>query len=282
VRLANLAGRATLVLDDGVVDLRKASNDQFSADPQRVYEQWAELVDWSSRTTLSADARLDERALEAPLPRPRQVFALGLNYAEHARESGHESAKPAPVFTKFPSCLTGPYGQVVLPSGFVDWEVELVVVIGRTTYQVSEEQAWSCVAGVTVGQDLSERHVQSEGAVPQFSLGKSYPGFGPTGPYVVTLDEISDPQDLELSTQVNGSYMQRGRTSQMLFGVAETLARLSRVCPLWPGDVLFTGTPGGVGNGRDPKVFLRPGDELVTTIQEIGTMRHTCVAGEPS
>jgi 2,4-didehydro-3-deoxy-L-rhamnonate hydrolase len=276
VKFANLAGRSTLVLEGGVLDVEKASDGLLPSDPQLAYDRWDEVLAWSARPGLQPDGPLDIGALGAPAPRPRQVFALGLNYAAHARESGHESAKPAPVFTKFPSCLAGPRGVIRLPSEFVDWEVELVVVIGRTAHHIDEKDAWAHVAGLTIGQDISERVVQSEGAVPQFSLGKSYPGFGPMGPHVVTTDEVSDPDDLELATVLNGTDMQRARTSQMLFGIAETLARLSRVCPLWPGDLVFTGTPGGVGNGRNPKVFLRPGDELVSQIQDIGEMVHHC------
>lgn len=281
MKIANVAGRSALIIDGGVLDIQKASNDQFPADPQLVYENWDELVKWAGQQR-SADAALDDSLLDAVVPKPRQIFALGLNYTEHARESGHESAKPAPVFTKFPSCLAGPIGDLVLPSDFVDWEVELVVVMARTAFQVQAVDSWSYVAGLTVGQDFSERKVQSEGAVPQFSLGKSYPGFGPIGPYVVTPDEVRDPEDLELSTVINGVDMQRGRTSQMLFGVPETIERLSHVCPLWPGDLLFMGTPGGVGNGRDPKVFLHRGDVVVSAIEDVGAMRHTCVTTELS
>jgi 2,4-diketo-3-deoxy-L-fuconate hydrolase len=161
----------------------------------------------------------------------------------------------------------------------VDWEVELVVVIGRPAERVPEEKAWSCVAGVMAGQDLSERTVQLAGPVPQFSLGKSFPGFGPTGPWLVTPDELPDRDDLRLRCSVDGRVLQDGRTGDMIFSVPELVARISAVCPMLPGDLIFTGTPPGVGMGRKPPEFLRPGMTLVSTIEGLGELRNALVAG---
>jgi 2,4-diketo-3-deoxy-L-fuconate hydrolase len=183
------------------------------------------------------------------------------------------------VFTKFPTSITGPNATVELPSGNVDWEVELVVAIGRRAHRVSEEAAWGHVAGLMVGQDLSERVVQLAGPVPQFSLGKSYPGFAPLGPALVTVDEISHPDDLELDCRLGDEVLQAGRTGDMIFSVSELIARLSAVCPLLPGDIIFTGTPSGVGNARDPKRFLPPGGVLTSHIEGIGELRNALVAG---
>jgi len=160
----------------------------------------------------------------------------------------------------------------------VDWEVELVVVVGRRAENVAEEHAWSHVAGVTVGQDLSERAVQMTGPVPQFSLGKSFPGFGPIGPAIVSSDELSDPDDLELACSVDGEVLQRGRTRDMVFSVPELVARISAVCPLLPGDIIFTGTPPGVGMARTPPRFLSGGTTLVSTIEGVGELRNPMVA----
>jgi len=205
VKLANIAGRLSLVLDDRYVDVEYASDGRFSSDPQACYERWDELFEWGSRNSPGAvSTAFEQRHLGPPAPRPRQVFALGLNYGDHALEVGASSPKPAPVFTKFPSCIAGPFADLVLPSAYVDWEVELVLVIGRPAREIDESKAWSYVAGVTVGQDISERQVQMEGAAPQFCLGKSYPGFGPIGPYLVTLDEIDTPDDLVLTSSVPG------------------------------------------------------------------------------
>ena len=183
------------------------------------------------------------------------------------------------MFTKWPSCITGPVTKVELPDGgSTDWEVELVAVIGRRAFRISADQAWDHVAGLTVGQDISERQLQGAGPSPQFSLAKSLPGFGPTGPWLVTPDEFDNPDDLELGCSVNGNQMQKGRTSDLIFSVPAMLAALSRRLPLLPGDILFTGTPSGVGMGRTPRVFLAPGDELVSYIAGIGELRQRFVA----
>jgi 2-keto-4-pentenoate hydratase/2-oxohepta-3-ene-1,7-dioic acid hydratase in catechol pathway len=185
------------------------------------------------------------------------------------------------VFTKFPTCITGPFGDVVLPrGGHTDWEVELVVVIGRRAERVVAAEAWSYVAGLAVGQDLSERVSQLAGPAPQFSLAKSYPRFGPIGPWLVTPDEFDDPDDLVLRCSINGRAVQDGRTSELLFGVPAIIEHLSAVLPLLPGDAVFTGTPPGVGMGRVPPRWLAPGDELVSSVEGIGELRHRFLAQE--
>jgi len=214
------------------------------------------------------------------VPRPGQVFAIGLNYADHARESRFAVPEWPVVFTKWPSSLTGPTGTIALPAGQVDWEVELVIVVARTAHQVAPERGWEYVAGLTVGQDVSERVLQQAGPAPQFGLAKSYPGFGPLGPVVVTPDEVADRDDLELGCLVNGEQMQKGRTGDLLCTVPELIAKLSSVATLLPGDVIFTGTPAGVGLGRTPQRFLADGDELVSYVEGIGTMRHRFTATE--
>jgi 2-keto-4-pentenoate hydratase/2-oxohepta-3-ene-1,7-dioic acid hydratase in catechol pathway len=156
----------------------------------------------------------------------------------------------------------------------VDWEVELVVVIGVRAERVRPGDAWDHVAGLTAGQDISDRALQLAGAHPQFSLGKSYPGFGPLGPSVVSVDEIANPDDLELGCSLDGEVMQRARTSDLIFGVPDLIARLSAVCPLLPGDLIFTGTPAGVGAFRRPRIFLRPGQELTSWVEGIGQLRN--------
>jgi 2-keto-4-pentenoate hydratase/2-oxohepta-3-ene-1,7-dioic acid hydratase in catechol pathway len=277
MRIANAAGRAVLIREDGIVDIATASDGSLPDDPQAVFDHWDELVALAARVP-SADAPLEPHTLLAPVPRPRQVFAIGLNYAAHAAEAGIELPEFPPTFTKFPTCLTGPEATVELPSEFVDWEVELVVVIGRHAYEVAAGDGWRHVAGLTVGQDLSERIVQTRPPVPQFSLGKSFPGFGPIGPWIVSPDELNDPDDLAIGCTVNGEQVQKSRTSDLIFGVDELVHLLSSVTPLLPGDLIFTGTPSGVGGTRTPPRFLRPGDELVSTIDGIGTL-HTHFIG---
>jgi 2,4-diketo-3-deoxy-L-fuconate hydrolase len=280
MRLANHAGRAVLVTgDDRAVDVAEASGGRFGPDPAALYDEWDAFRAWAAEAPLDrAPAHpIDEAALGPPSPRPRQVFGIGLNYRAHAAETGQEVPRIPATFTKFPSCLTGPYATVELPSGYVDWEIELVVVVGRRAHRVHEADAWAHVAGLTVGQDLSERVVQ-RAAGGQFCLGKSYPGFGPTGPWLVTPDELDDPDDLHLRCSVDGEVVQDARTSDMIVPVAGLVRLLSEHVTLLPGDVVFTGTPAGVGVARDPRRYLAPGQVVESTIEGIGTMRTRLAA----
>jgi 2-keto-4-pentenoate hydratase/2-oxohepta-3-ene-1,7-dioic acid hydratase in catechol pathway len=270
--VANLQDRLSLVHDGRAVDVERASRGRFASDPQAVYDDWDAFVGWASSVGDGHGEPYDPGDLDAPVPRPRQVFALGLNYAMHAEEAGLDLPPMPLTFTKFPSCIVGPGARVDVATDRVDWEVELVAVVGRRAHHVGAADAWDHVAGVTVGQDLSARDVQMLGSPPQFSLGKSFPGFGPTGPWLVTPDALPDRDDLAIGCSVNGEPVQGDRTSSMLFSISETIVRLSAVCPLLPGDLIFTGTPAGVGNRMDPPRYLRPGDELVSTIEGIGSI----------
>ncbi|MFI5960161.1 fumarylacetoacetate hydrolase family protein [Cryptosporangium sp. NPDC051539] len=282
MRIANLSGRLALIDRAGAValDVERASDARFGPDPQGIYDDWTEFVGWAAGVDPSAGQPFRVEDLGPPAPAPRQVLAIGLNYSDHAAEAG--LAEPTAVnvlFTKWPSCLTGPVSAVELPEGGrVDWEVELVVVIGRYTHRVPEDRAWSSVAGLTVGQDLSERILQTAGPAPQYSLGKSLPGFGPIGPWLVTPDEVEDRDDLEIGCLVNGEQVQKSRTSNLIFSVPSMIAQVSATLPLLPGDVLFTGTPGGVGVARTPPRRLAPGDELVSYVSGIGQLRQRFVA----
>ena len=182
------------------------------------------------------------------------------------------------MFTKFQTSITAPNATVTLPSSSVDWEVELVIAIGHGGVAIAESEAWSHVAGLMVGQDLSERAVQLAGPAPQFSLGKSYPGFAPLGPASVSVDEVDDPDDLELGCALDGEVLQHGRTSDMIFSVPELIGRISAVCPLLPGDIIFTGTPSGVGAARTPPRFLPPGSTLSSYVSGVGELRNHFVA----
>jgi 2-keto-4-pentenoate hydratase/2-oxohepta-3-ene-1,7-dioic acid hydratase in catechol pathway len=206
------------------------------------------------------------------------VFAVALNYRPHAAEAGFEAPDDPLVFTKFPSCITGPVSTVRLPPGKVDWEIEVVAVIGRGGSDLTRAQAWDAVAGLTIGQDLSERVTQSAGRPPQFSLGKSFPGFGPIGPVVVTPDEFPDRDDVGFECLLDRETVQSGRTAEMIFPVGDLVSRLSGICPLLPGDLIFTGTPAGVGNRRTPPRYLQPGETLVSRVEQIGEIRQHFVA----
>lgn len=280
MRIANLSGRLALIVDGKAVDVEQASEGSFPADPQAVYERWEEFRAWAATANLPEGVTFHPAALGSPAPAPRQTLAIGLNYRDHAAESGFAVPEGLPpVFTKFVTSISGPVSEVRLPEGGnTDWEVELVAVIGRRAEAVLEPDAWAHVAGLAVGQDISERVSQLAGPAPQFSLGKSFPGFAPIGPWLVTPDEFDDPDDLELSCAVNGEEVQKGRTRDLIFSVPALIAKLSAVLPLLPGDVVFTGTPAGVGLGRDPQRFLVVGDELVSVVEGIGELRQTFTA----
>ncbi|MET9328052.1 fumarylacetoacetate hydrolase family protein [Tsukamurella sp. NPDC003166] len=280
MRIANLSGRLTLLTDTGAVDVERASAGRFGPDPTAVYQDWAEFAEWARGAALPAGAAYDETDLGAAVPEPAQVFAIGLNYREHAIESGLDFPVEPPVFTKFRTSLAGPVGELELPTDTVDWEAELVVVIGKTARDVAAGDAWEYVAGLTVGQDFSERTRQLVPPAPQFSLGKSFPGFSPVGPAVVTLDELDDPSDLEISAAIDGDQVQHSRTSGLIFSIPVLIERLSAVLPLLPGDLIFTGTPSGVGGGMNPKRFLQAGEEIVTRIEGLGELRQKCVPGK--
>lgn len=292
MHLLNLSGRLALALgekDGHALDVERASQGRYGPDPQSVYLHWEEFRTWADDASTrlrsgshgfddSSVVSVDDAAIEAPVPRPGQVFAIGLNYREHAEEAGLEFPQHPVVFTKFPASITGPRGQIALPSDSVDFEVELVAVIGRTTSNVQVEEGWSHIAGLTVGQDLSDRKLQLAGPAPQqFNMGKSYTGFAPIGPTLVTPDEFDNPDDVEIGCRLGGTPMQKIRTSDMIFSIPQIIAFLSSVLSLWPGDLVFTGTPSGTGWGQEPKRLIGPDDVLVTTAEGIGEMRHTFV-----
>ncbi|MDQ6773934.1 MAG: fumarylacetoacetate hydrolase family protein [Candidatus Dormibacteraeota bacterium] len=278
MRVANVQDRLCVLASDATAtDVETASDGRFGSDPQAIFDRWADFRAWAAEAHLGHGSPVEVAKLQAPVPRPRQIFGIGLNYRDHARESGFEIPTEPVVFTKYVSSLTGPNGEIELSPGNVDWEVELVAVIGSGGRHIAEEQGWDHVAGLTLGQDVSDRTMQFAAPPAQFGLGKSYPGFSPIGPWLVAPDELPDPDDLELGCSVNGESMQESRTSQLIFSVPRLVAKLSEVVTLLPGDVIFTGTPAGVGVGKKPPRFLQPGDELVSWCTGIGEMRHVFV-----
>jgi 2,4-diketo-3-deoxy-L-fuconate hydrolase len=274
MRIGNLSGRLTIFTEAGAVDIERASNGRFAANPESIYPRWAEFTQWAR--TCPDDSAVDflPAELGPPSPKPAQVFAIGANYRDHIAEGGIETPEYPMVFTKFVSSVTGPAGAITLTTATVDWEAELVVVIGKEGHKVAVENAWDYVAGLTIGQDLSDRVIQLRGPIPQLSLGKSLPNFSPTGPWLVTPDEFADPDNLEISCALNGDTKQKARTADMIYSVPAFIFELSAIVVLYPGDVLWTGTPAGVGFAEKPPRYLRAGDELVTVIDGIGEMRH--------
>ncbi|MEZ4282390.1 MAG: fumarylacetoacetate hydrolase family protein [Myxococcota bacterium] len=278
MRLVNLEGRLGLDVAGRFVDLEQVSEGRIGADPMGAFAAWAEIGRLASEQTVEGAGRLILPArLGPPVPRPSQVFAIGLNYRDHAEEAGLPIPAQPMVFTKFPSCIAGPFAEVPLTSDRVDWEIEQVVVIGRETHRVRASNAWDHVAGICVGQDVSDRALQFADKPPQFSLGKSAPAFGPLGPALVSLDEIADRDDLKLHCRIDGESVQDSSTKNLIFGVPDLIVHLSRYCVLRPGDLIFTGTPGGVGSVRNPRRYLKVGETIESEIEGIGRLSNRCV-----
>jgi 2-keto-4-pentenoate hydratase/2-oxohepta-3-ene-1,7-dioic acid hydratase in catechol pathway len=283
MRFGTLRGRFVLVSPDGrALDVASASGGALPSEARAALSRWDDVLSWAATADWAAADAVSDAELGPPVPDPRQVFAVALNYRPHAAEAGFTAPDAPLVFTKFPSCITGPVTTVALPPGNVDWEIEVVAVIGAGGYRIPRSGAWEAVAGLTCGQDLSERLTQSQGKPAQFSLGKSFPGFGPIGPVAVTPDSFVDRDDIGFeSWLLTGSVretLQSGRTKEMIFSVDDLVARLSAICPLLPGDLIFTGTPGGVGNRRTPQRFLRPGETLISRLDGVGELRQSFVA----
>ncbi|MFD5722741.1 fumarylacetoacetate hydrolase family protein [Streptomyces sp. NPDC127036] len=286
MRIAHIDGRLAIKGEQGYYDVAEASGGRFGPDPQTAFDDWRAFSTWGRQFSASSSpvaplqmGRGAHTGWGPAVPRPAQIFAVGLNYRDHIAESQLNVPDEPAVFTKFRTSLTGHESGVTLPEGLVDWEAELVAVIGRHCHRANRDTAWSYVAGLTIGQDLSERRLQLTGPAPQFSLGKSYPGFAPLGPEIVSTDEFTDPDDLELGCKLEGGeILQKSRTSEMVFDIPDLITRLSAVCPLLPGDLIFTGTPAGVGGARTPQKFLAPGDVLITWIEGIGTLRTPLLA----
>ena len=275
-RFANVSGRSALVDDDGRwYDLEGLTGGSVSADPMVALTQPDALH--QAATSLDGaepGGSLADATLGSPVPAPRNAFGIGLNYRLHAEESNMEPPEVPLVFGKFPSCIVGPNDDIELRSDTTDWEVELVVVIGQPGRDIPQAEAWDHVIGLTVGQDVSDRVLQMSQRPPHFDLGKSRDTYGPMGPVLVSTDSFDDPTDLAISCEVNGERKQDDRTSGLLFSVAELIEHLSTVMTLGTGDVIFTGTPAGVG--APTRTFLRPGDVLTSTIEGIGTMVNRC------
>jgi 2-keto-4-pentenoate hydratase/2-oxohepta-3-ene-1,7-dioic acid hydratase in catechol pathway len=275
VRIMNVDGRLHLAVDDRIIEVESASGGRFGSDVMAVYDHWDDFRRWAAGAASMEGREMPDTGIGPPVPRPRQIFAIGLNYKDHAREAGLELPSSPMVFTKFPAAIAGPYDTIELPPGSVDFEIELVAVIGRPARRVREADGWDYVAGLTVGQDLSERDLQLQPPAPQqYNLAKSFAGFAPIGPWLVTPDELADPDNIELGCLLNGEQMQKAHTGELIFPIPALVAYLSSILPLLPGDLIFTGTPSGIGWGRSPQRFLQPGDELVSFADGLGTMHH--------
>ncbi|MGA1981405.1 MAG: fumarylacetoacetate hydrolase family protein [Acidobacteriaceae bacterium] len=264
--------RPGLLVGGGVVDLsREGFRDSiaFMAAAPSVQADVAH-----SKPTVA----MDNLKLLAPVPAPPRIFGIGVNYAEHAKESKTEPQSVPTVFIVLSSAVVGPGANVVLPkaSSKVDYEAELAVVIGKPGYQVPARHAMDHVFGYTIMNDVSARDVQR--ATTQWSLGKSFPTFAPMGPWVVSKDEIPDPHALAISLTIGGEKLQDSNTGLMIFKIPALIEYISGIVPLQVGDVISTGTPAGVGMGRKPQRWLKPGEEMVIQIEHLGELRNQLVA----
>lgn len=264
--------RAGLVIDEHIVDLAAegfADALAFLAAPHSVQADVA-----SKRASIP----LAGVKLLAPIPRPPRIFGVGLNYLEHAAESNMKVQAVPTVFIKLSSSVVGPGVDVVLPraSSQVDYEAELAVVIGKTGYRVSAAQADTHIFGYTIVNDVSARDIQL--STSQWNLGKSFPTFTPMGPWIVSKDEVGDPHSLGISITVSGEVLQNSNTSLLIFNIPKLIEYISGIVPLEVGDVISTGTPPGVGMGRTPQRWLRPGDDMVIRIDRLGELRNPVIA----
>jgi 2-keto-4-pentenoate hydratase/2-oxohepta-3-ene-1,7-dioic acid hydratase in catechol pathway len=270
------AARPGLVVDGGVIDLGAVGFKDaiaFMSAPVSVQADVAGAAA-RSRTRIA----LEEVRLLAPVPNPPRIFGIGVNYAEHAAESGSKTRDVPTVFIVLSSAVVGPGADVVLPpnSSMVDYEAELAVVIGKAGHRIAASEWEEHVFGYTMMNDVSARDVQR--ATTQWSLGKSFPTFAPMGPWVVSKDEIADPHRLGISLTIGGERLQDSNTSQMIYRIPALIEYLSGIVALQVGDVISTGTPSGVGMGRTPQRWLKVGDEMVIAIEGIGELRNPVVA----
>jgi 2,4-didehydro-3-deoxy-L-rhamnonate hydrolase len=279
-RLATVAGEAALVDDDGNWHgLSRASGGRLGPDPMAALadvgalHEVAGLLGSADPDGSFADAR-SAGLVGPPVPRPVNCFAVGLNYRDHAAETNAPLPANPLVFTKFPTCLVGPDADIELNSDTADWEVELVVAIGPGGRDITAEKAWDHVAGLMVGQDISDRALQFAASPPHFDLGKSRDTYGPIGPVLVSPDLLDDPDDVALTCEVNGVRRQDDRTSNLIFDVSFLIAYLSSILTLQPGDLLFTGTPQGVGMATGTS--LTPGDVVTSSAPGIGELKNRC------
>ena len=281
LRLANLKGRAQFIVGDiaspRAIDVATASNNSLSADPMQCFAHWNALKKIAATLDTNSGNAVSISDLSCPVPQPRQMFAVGLNYRKHAAEMGSPLPPLPLVFAKFQSSLNSPTGNIEILSDTVDYESELVIVVGKGGRHINEEQAWNHVAGLCVGQDVSDRGLQYMGTPPQFSLGKSRVGYSPIGPWVTDMSNNDKRDDLHLGCTVNGEQRQDTQTSDMIFGIAHIVAYMSTIVELYPGDVIYTGSPFGVGHGRKPQVYLKPGDVVETTLEGVGTITNRCI-----
>jgi 2-keto-4-pentenoate hydratase/2-oxohepta-3-ene-1,7-dioic acid hydratase in catechol pathway len=274
--------RVAAVGRNGLVDLNGADS-AIPACPKRLLADWEELKS-PAETVLESGAAVLRQGVRLlpPIPNPEKIIAVGLNYSDHAKESGRVPPGEPVIFSKFPTALRADGEPIVLPrlSQEVDYEAELVVVIGLGRRRIRREEALAHVAAYTCGNNVSARDWQHRKPGGQWLLGKSFDSFAPLGPMMITADDVPNPGNLDIQSRLNGVTMQRANTNQLIFPIEFLIEYVAGVCTLAPGDLLFTGTPAGVGFARTPPVFLKPGDVVEVEIERLGTLTSPVVADE--
>lgn len=267
-----------VVEDDSLISLSASKGGNFVSMKQLI-AQWDRLNTRIEEMVANGKAThsMSDVILLAPIVRPGKIFAIGLNYEAHIAEGGREKPENQTWFTKAQTSVNGPYApiQIARGSSHVDYEVEMVAVIGKRGKHISKETALQHVFGYCVGNDVTERFWQHRSL--QWSLGKSFDTHAPMGPWLTTHDEIGDPQNLNISCHVNGEERQSSNTSKMIYSIAEQIEHLSAAMTLEPGDVIFTGTPEGVGAAMDPRQFLQPGDRVRCEVEKLGAIEAVCI-----
>ena len=280
LKLASLQGRAQFVIGSSaefrVVDVEHSSKGSLPSDVMSCYSVWQSLRAYAATLSATDGASCSLEQLDCPVPQPRQLFAVGLNYKKHAEEMGSPIPTTPLMFAKFQSSINTPCGDVRLVGATCDYESELVIVIGTGGTNIAQADAWQHIAGITAGQDISDRTLQYSGVPPQFSLGKSRTGFTPMGPWVADMQDNPSRDDLRLTCSINGQTRQDTKTSDMIFDISEIVSYLSGICKLFPGDAIFTGTTAGVGHGHKPPIYLQRGDIIETTLEGVGIIRNRC------
>ena len=275
-KLGNVDNKASLIFENEYYDLSEVSNGKLTNNMNDILHS-IDVVEelYSDIDKFEPTGSLDDVKLGPPITNSNNCFAVGLNYRNHAEESAMEIPPFPMVFTKHTTCICGPYDDIEMRSDIVDYEAELVAVIGVDGKNISADDAWNHVAGLTVGQDISDRSVQFHASPPQFNLGKSFDTFGPIGPYISSVDSLDDKESLALKCWVNDELRQETLTDDLIFDIPTLISYISEFITLNTGDLIFTGTPAGVGATQGK--FLKDGDLLKTTIDGLGTLENTCI-----
>jgi len=275
-RFANVDDRAVLIEGDDYYDIESLSSGSIPSEPMAALAHHTDFHALAAGLeTVQPTGSLSDVVLDSPSPRPRNSYGVGLNYAKHAEEGGMELPENPMVFTKFPSCIVGPDADVELRGDMVDYEAELLVVIGKPGKDIPKADALDYVAGFTIGQDISDRPAQFMAKPAHFSLGKSFDTYGPMGPAIVSLDLIDDPTDLAIRCVIDGDVRQDDTTANLIFDVPTLVSFLSHITTLSVGDVIWTGTPEGIGFTQQK--LLKDGEVITTEIDGLGAMTNRCV-----